>query len=117
MGQELLEISNNYYQRKRTRYFLATTSTGLRVVRGSASKLYSHACVATQRSDWGWVTNLWSSRKELAQRNANTYNKYYKGAITFEVVPTQEITPKEARKIKKEINQEILDYQNEKESK
>ena len=117
MGQELLEMSSGYYQRTRTRYFLATTSTGLRVVRGSASKHYPYACVATQRSEWGWVTNLWSSRKDLAQRNANTYNKHYKGAISFEVVETQEITPKEARKIKKEINQEILDYRNEKESK
>ena len=117
MGQELLEMSSGYYQRTRTRYFLAVSSTGLRAVRGTGSRHYPYACIATTRSDWGWVTNLWSSRKDLAQRNANSYNKHYKGAITFEVVETQEITPKEARQIKKQINQELIDYQKEKESK
>jgi hypothetical protein len=113
MGQELLERRG--YVRQRTRYFLATTSNGLRVVRGSSSKEYPYACVATARSDWGWVVNLWSSRKDLAQRNANAYNKHYlKEGTTFEVVATTEITPKEARQIKKELNQEILDYREQK---
>jgi hypothetical protein len=116
MGQELLDINPSYYFRSKTRYFLATTSTGLRVVRGSTSKSYSYACVAMQRSEWGWVTNLWSSREELAQRNAKSYNRYYKGTITFEVVKTQEITSKEARQIKKQLNKEIDDYQNNKQS-
>lgn len=116
MGQELLDISDNYYKRTRTRYFLATSTTGLRAVRGSNSKVYSHACIATTRSEWGWVTNLWSSREDLAKRNTGAYNKHYKGAITFETVTTQEITPKEARAIKKEINKEVTDYQTQKEN-
>ena len=95
MGQELLDINPTHYRRYRTRYFLATSSTGLRAVRGSTSKTYSHACIATARSEWGWVTNLWSSREDLAIRNAKSYNKWYKGAVTFEAVPTQEITAKE----------------------
>lgn len=116
MGQELLEISDSYYHRYRTRYFLATTSTGLQVVRGSTSRSYSYACVATARSEWGWVTNLWSSRKDLAERNKRSYDKAYKDSgISFEVVETQEITAKEARKIKKQIWKEIEDYQSAKE--
>ena len=97
-----------------------SSSTGLRAVRGSTSKTYSHACIATARSEWGWVTNLWSSREDLAKRNAKTYNKYYRESgegITFEAVPTQEITASEARKIRKEINKEITDYQSQKEAK
>ena len=110
MGQELLAVNPNNYQRSKTRYFLATSSTGLRAVRGSQSRSYSHACIATARSDWGWVTSLWSSRLDLAQRNAKAYGKYYHGTITFEAVETVEITAKEARVIKKEINLECEKY-------
>lgn len=110
MGQELLSKNpNNIYKRK-TRYFLATSSTGLRAVRGSQSKVYSHACIATVRSDWGWVTSLWSSRLDLAEKNVRAYDRYYKESdtgISFEAVETKEITSKEARVIKKEINLEV----------
>lgn len=104
MGQELLE--HRGYQRTRTRYFLATSSNGLRAVRGSGSKVYTHACIATEPSDWGWVTSLWSSRLDLAIKNVKTYERYYNGSKKFEAVPTVEITAKEARLIKKEINLE-----------
>ena len=115
MGQELLEVGLNndyYYQRTPRKFFLATSSTGLRAVRGSASKVYTHACIATKRSEWGWVTNLWSSRADLAERNARSYTKHYsESGITFEAVEVKEITAKEARQIKKEIWQEVENYQ------
>jgi hypothetical protein len=113
MGQELLEvgINNNYYYKRTPRkFFLATSSTGLRAIRGSASKVYSHACIATSRSEWGWVTNTWSSRLDLAKRSASGYNKWGKGVITFEVVEAVEITAKEARQINKELKLEIQNY-------
>ena len=118
MGQELFDLP--FKPRPKTRYFLATSSTGLRAVRGSTSKVYSHACIATSRTEWGWVTNLWSSRLDLAKRNVSAYNRYYeqsKNHISFEAVETKEITPKEARQIKKEINQEVKEYQLSKEQK
>lgn len=104
MGQELLERKG--YTRRPTRYFLATSSNGLRAIRSSQSKNYTHACIATEPSDWGWVTSLWSSRVELAEKNAKTYERYYNGTKKFEAVATVEITAKEARLIKKEINLE-----------
>ena len=113
MGQELLEVglnNNYYYKRTPRKFFLATSSTGLRAIRGSAHKVYSHACIATSRSEWGWVTNTWSSRLDLAERNVRSYNKC-KGLITFEVVEAVEITAKEARQINKEIKLELKNYQ------
>lgn len=116
MGQELLEARG--VPRNRTRYFLATTSTGLRVIRGSTNREYPYACVATTRTNYGSTVDVWSSREELAQKNLKSMTKWYNKStdsqMSFEVIRTQEISAKEARVIKKELHKEFMDYREEK---
>ena len=102
-------------ERQRKRYFLATTSTGLRAIRGSATKEYKFACVSTNRLAFGSVIHLWSTREDLANRSRTTairnWNCSTTNPMNFEVVKTIEVTPKEAKKIKAELHIEMLKHQ------
>lgn len=108
MGQELLDIPiTSYHHRNRTKrkFYLATASTGIYDVRGSANKTYTHACISTSLTEWGWAVCAWSSRADLAKRNLSGYNKWGKNTknpIQFEVVEVKEITAKEARQLRQQ---------------
>lgn len=106
MGQELLKIQPsdwNYNHKNRRKFYLATNSKGYKVVRGSSSKELTHATIAGDLTKWGWCYATFTTRLDLAQR----YSKRWKGS---EVVEVKEITTKEARQYKKEIEQMRQDY-------
>lgn len=104
MGQELLEIQPSDWKfRSKRRFYLATNSKGYKVVRGSSSKELTHATIAGDLTQWGWCYATFTTRLDLAQR----YSKRWKGS---EVVEVKEITTKEARQHRKEIEQMRQDY-------
>lgn len=101
MGQELFDVR---WIRKPRKYYLATNSKGHKVVRGSAEKEYTHATIYKDLYASGYCGATFSSRLDLAQRYAKRWSNH-------EVVEIKEITSKEARQHKKEINQVAKDYQ------
>jgi predicted patatin/cPLA2 family phospholipase len=105
MGQELFDV-DSFYEKKPRRYYVATNNKGFMVVRSSASKYYSHAVVAKTPTKWGAVYSTFTTRLQLANRYCKSWNnkyKEYEDGKEFEVVVAKEVSSKEFRLAKKEI--------------
>jgi len=103
MGQELLNITG-YTPKPRT-YYLATTSNGLKFVRGSHDDRYSHAVVCS-KSPYHLANQVETygtchGRYDLAKRTFNSYNKNIQEGWEYELVELVKVTAKEVRAIKK----------------
>ena len=118
MGQELLDYKG--YERKPRTYYIATTSTGLKFIRGSHDDRYTHSVVCTkaphfrpeQIETYGWC----HARKDLAIRNFNRQKKFsaeQDNKYEYELIELQKITAKEVRKIKKLQKQQWQQWQDE----
>lgn len=104
MGQELLDVKG--YQRRPRKFFVATNSKGYKAVRGSAEKDYSYCVIAKEYSEWGSIYASWSATEHNANKYCKTWNN--READRYEVVKCEQVTAKEARLIKKQINLEWL---------
>jgi hypothetical protein len=106
MGQELLEIpDNNYAFRRKRKYYLATNSKGHKVVRGTTEKKYTHATIHNDLYASGYCYATFTTRLDLAKRYARAWGD------NAEVVEVLEITSKEARQHKKDINNTAHNHQ------
>jgi len=103
MGQELLERTG--WIKTPRKYFVATNSQGYKVVRGSAEKDYSWCVISKDFTEWGYLYASFSA----TEHNANKYCKTWNNRATeakeglYEVVKCEQITSKEARLIKKQM--------------
>jgi hypothetical protein len=110
MGQELLDTQ---YEKKPRVYYLATTTNGMKFVRGSWKDRYTHAVVCSQSEHfrpnqietWGTC----HGRLDLAQRTFNRYNKT-QYTSRYELVEFVKITAKEFRAIKRQTKKEYQEY-------
>lgn len=107
MGQELLDRVG--YVRRPRKFFVATNSKGYKAVRGSAEKDYSWCVIATDYSQWGSIYASWSATEHNAKKYCKTWNN--REANRYEVVKCEQVTAKEARLIKKQIQLEWLEIQ------
>jgi len=98
MGQELLSVKG--YTRNPRKYFVATNSKGYKAVRGSADKDYSYCVIAKDYSQWGSIYSSWSATEHNAKKYCKTWNR---NGELYEVVKCEQVTAKEARLIKKQI--------------
>lgn len=104
MGQELLNITESSYAfRSKRRYYLAVNSKGHMVVRGSTQKEYTHATIYSELYNSGYCYATFTTRLDLAQRYSRRWDK-------SEVVEVKEITSKEAKQIKKQIEEEAIKH-------
>jgi protein tyrosine phosphatase len=119
MGQELLAVNLNWTRTPRT-YYLATTSTGLKFIRGSHDDRYTHAVVCTkaphfkpeQIETYGWC----HARKDLAVRNFNKQKKFsaeQDNKYEYELIELQKITAKEVREVKKQAKKQYQQWADE----
>ena len=118
MGQELLDYKG--YERKPRTYYIATTSTGLKFIRGSHDDRYTHAVVCTkaphfkpeQIETYGWC----HARKDLAVRNFNKQKKFSAekdNKYEYELIELQKITAKEVREVKKQAKKQYQQWADE----
>jgi len=118
MGQELLDVGT--YERPQRVFYLATTSTGYKFVRGSWIDKYSHAVVCSkaphfrpnQIETYGWC----HGRKDLADRNFKRMKKFDDdngNEYAHELIELVKITAKEARAIKKEAKKQYEQWREE----
>ena len=107
MGQELLEHKG--WIKKPRKYFVATNSKGFRVVRGSADRDYSYCVIAKELSVWGSIYASFSATESNAKKYCKTWNNRHKDEM-FEVVKCVQVTAKEVRVIKKEIQLEVIKH-------
>lgn len=107
MGQELLDHKG--WIKKPRKYFVATNSKGYRVVRGSADKDYSYCVMAKELSVWGSIYASWSATEHNAKKYCKTWNNKAQEE-QYEVVKCVQVTAKEVRVIKKEIQLEAIKY-------
>jgi hypothetical protein len=117
MGQELLNVNLNWTRQPRT-YYLATTSNGMKFVRGSATNCYTHAVVCSkaphfgsnQIETYGWC----HGREDLAKRNFNRLKKFgveQNSDYEYELVELIQITAKEVREIKKQAKKQRQEWE------
>lgn len=104
MGQELLAVRG--YIRTPRKYFVATNSKGYKAIRGSADRNYGWCVIAKELSEWGSIYASWSKTEHNAKKYCTTWNN--READRYEVVKCVQVTAKEARAIKKEINLQAL---------
>jgi hypothetical protein len=104
MGQELLDRQG--WIKKPRKYFVATNSNGYKAIRGSADRNYEWCVIAKEVSQWGSIYASWSKTEHNAKKYCTTWNN--READRYEVVKCIQVTAKEARVIKKEINLQIL---------
>ena len=113
MGQELLEVNLNWTRRPRT-YYLATTSTGMKFVRGSATDCYTHAVVCSKsphfRPNQIESYGTCHGREELAKRTFNSWKKNASPDWGYELVELVKITAKEVRELKKQTKKEYKEW-------
>jgi hypothetical protein len=115
MGQELFDAK---HERKPRVYYLATTTSGMKFVRGSWIDKYTHAVVCDYHPQWREnQSETWGTchgRKELAERRFKNWQKYKKNntdyQTVFELVELVKITAKEFRAIKKQTKKEYQEY-------
>lgn len=119
MGQELLNTNLNWTRKPRT-YYLATTSAGLKFIRGSHDDRYTYAVVCNkaphfrpnQIDTYGWC----HAREDLAKRNFNRLKKFgaeQNNEYGYEIIQLVKITAKEVREIKNKAKKEWQRYQQE----
>lgn len=105
MGQELLEIEDSLWRRNNARtYYVATSSKGYMVLRGSHADKYTHATIVIEpheRSN-GYVWASFTSQEKYAKR--------YAKAGQSEAVELKKITAKEYRQLKKEIDKKAEEW-------
>lgn len=101
---------NPMWEKRPRLYYKATSSTGLVATRGSASKPYKYAVVATDFTKWGEVYATFTPRLELAERYCKSYNK---GNLKYEVVEVEVSSAKEHRLIKKQMSLKFLEQSTE----
>jgi len=107
MGQELLERTG--YVRTPRKYFVATNSNGYRVIRGSADRDYFYCVIAKELSVLGSIYASFSATESNAKKYCKTWNNRHKNEV-YEVVKCVQVTAKEVRVIKKEIQLEIIKH-------
>jgi hypothetical protein len=106
MGQELLNQTG--FTKTPRKFFVATNSNGQRMVRGSAYKDFYYAVIAKDlnpNAGWSYVT--FSATERNANKYCSSWNNKERTDL-YEVVKCVQVTAKEARLIKKEINLEFL---------
>jgi hypothetical protein len=117
MGQELLDVGT--YERPKRVFYLATTSTGYKFVRGSWIDKYTHAVVCSKapnfRPDQIETYGSCHARKDLAQRNFNRLQKFNRGEFgyEYELIELVKISAKEVRAIKKQSKNEYEQWREE----
>ena len=108
MGQELLDIKGR--TRKPRTYYLATTSTGMKFLRGSWQDVYSHAVVCSKsphfRPHQVETYGSCSSRENLAKRSFNRHKKHPQEGWEWELIELQKVTAQEFRAIKRASKKE-----------
>ena len=107
MGQELLERTG--WVKKPRKYFVATNSKGYRVVRGSADRDYFYCVMSKELSEWGGIYSSFSATEHNAKKYCKSWNNKAQEE-QYEVVKCVQVTAKEVRVIKKEINLEVLNW-------
>lgn len=107
MGQELL--NHKGWIKKPRKYFVATNSKGYRVVRGSADKDYFYCVMSKELSEWGGIYSSFSATEHNAKKYCKSWNNKAEEE-QYEVVKCVQVTAKEVRVIKKEINLEVLNW-------
>jgi len=107
MGQELLERTG--YVRTPRKYFVATNSNGYRVIRGSADRDYFYCVIAKELNAWGSIYSSFSATESNAKKYCKTWNNRQKNEV-YEVVKCVQVTAKEVRVIKKEIQLEVMKH-------
>jgi hypothetical protein len=113
MGQELLNANVSWTRKPRT-YYLATTSTGMKFVRGSGTDCYTHAVVCSKsahfRPNQVETYGTCHGREDLAKRTFNRYKKHSSTDWEYELVELVKITAKEVREIKKQTKKEYNEW-------
>jgi hypothetical protein len=107
MGQELLERTG--WVKTPRKYFVATNSKGYRVIRGSADRDYSYCVMSKDLTEWGGIYSSFSATKHNAEKYCKSWNNRAKEE-RYEVVKCVQVTAKEVRAIKKEINLEVFNW-------
>ena len=100
MGQELLDRVG--YVRRPRKYFVATNAQGYKAVRGSADRDYSYCVMSKDFTQWGYLYASWSATEHNAKKYCKTWNNK-EGQEMYEVVKCEQVTAKEARLIKKQM--------------
>ena len=113
MGQELLNTNLNWTRKPRT-YYLATTSSGMKFIRGSGEDCYTHAVVCNKsphfRPKQIETYGTCHGRFDLAKRTFNRWQKVADSNWEWEMVELVKITAKEVREIKKQTKQEYKEW-------
>jgi hypothetical protein len=107
MGQELLERTG--WVKTPRKYFVATNSKGYRVIRGSADRDYFYCVMSKDLSEWGGIYSSFSATEHNAKKYCKSWNNKAKEE-QYEVVKCVQVTAKEVRAIKKEINLEVINW-------
>jgi hypothetical protein len=116
MGQELLNVDVSWTRKPRT-YYLATTSSGKKFVRGSATDCYTHAVVCDKsphfRPNQIETYGTCHGREDLAKRTFNRWKKETSLDWEWQLVELVKITAKEVREIKKQTKKEYNEWREE----
>jgi hypothetical protein len=86
------------------RYFVAVSSDGQwTATRSSESRIYSHAVLVLAKHWSGEVCSSWCSREDLAEKQFKNMKNWT--ADPCELVESKEVTAKEYRQLKKELQE------------
>jgi len=108
MGQELLDRVG--YVKTPRKFFVATNAQGYKTVRGSADKDYAWCVISKDFTQWGYLYASWSATEHNAKKYCKTWNNKA-GEELYEVVKCEQVTSKEARLIKKQMQLAWLEIQ------